>query len=287
MANTDGEAPARRRSSRSGCPEDRFVGRRPRGPPTRAPPAADDARRATQVSPHECTVGRGPHASTGGGSRTTCSCRARWTISRRRRTATRPRCRASTSCSTSSRRAATRWRRSILGSLLTGRMTRPARTTGRGRCCSRSASRSRTRSAARSGAPAASATGATSASSATCRTPTGRVVLPMSGDVGSQYTPAAGLGAVDRVPPRRARRPRVGQGHRRGARRRRVGGDERLLVGADDGDHAEAADAVLHRGQRARHLGAGRHADAGRQHREEPGVVRQPVRARRRRHRPA
>ena len=39
---------------------------------------------------------------------------------------------------------------------------------------------------------AASATAATSASSATCRTTDGRVVLPMSGDVGSQYTPAAG-----------------------------------------------------------------------------------------------
>ena len=44
-------------------------------------------------------------------------------------------------------------------------------------------------------------------------------------------------------------------------------GDERLLVGADDRDDAEAADAVLHRRQRARHLGEGRSADAGREHR--------------------
>ena len=143
---------------------------------------------------------------------------------------------------------------------------------------------STTRSAVRSGAPAGSATVATSASSATCPNRDGPVVLPMSGDVGSQYTPCAGWAQSIQYHADVLERRRVEGRDRRRARRRSVGGDERLLVGAHDGDDAQAADALLHRRQRARHLGARRHADAGRRHREEPRVVRESVHSQWRRH---
>ena len=65
------------------------------------------------------------------------------------------------------------------------------------------------------------------------------------------------LGAGDRVSPRACSSDRAYDGAiARRARRRCVGGDQRLLVGADHRDDAEAADAVLHRGQRLRHLRA-------------------------------
>ena len=64
------------------------------------------------------------------------------------------------------------------------------------------------------------------------------------------------LGAGDPLPARGPRRRRLCAQHRRGARRRCLDRDQRLLVGAQHRDHAAAADAVLHRGQRLRHLGA-------------------------------
>ena len=75
----------------------------------------------------------------------------------------------------------------------------------------------------------------------------------MSGDVGSQYTPAAGWAQAIRYHAD-VLGTALGRRDRRGAGRRSVGRDEWLLVGAHDGDDALAADAVLHRGQRARHL---------------------------------
>ena len=112
------------------------------------------------------------------------------------------------------------------------------------------------------------------------------IVLPMSGDVGSQFTPCAGWAQSIRYHTDVLR-----DASWKGAIGVVLGGealgrDERLLVGAHDGDDALAADALLHRGQRARHVGARRDADARRQHRAEPGVVRQPVHSRRRRNRP-
>ncbi len=96
----------------------------------------------------------------------------------------------------------------------------------------------------------------------------GPCVLPACGGVGTQYTPAAGWAQAIRYHARGARRSAA----TRAASRVVHGGeasiaDQRLLVGAQDRDHAAAADAVLHRGQRLRHLGALDAADAGRQHR--------------------
>ena len=99
--------------------------------------------------------------------------------------------------------------------------------------------------------------------------PGGAHALPMCGGVGAQYTPAAGwaqaIAYKDEV---------LGEGAERrdrgGARRRRELRDRRILVGANHRDDATVADAVLHRGQWLRHLGAVDLPDAGRRHRRQP-----------------
>jgi 2-oxoisovalerate dehydrogenase E1 component len=94
--------------------------------------------------------------------------------------------------------------------------------------------------------------------------PNGCPALPMSGGVGAQYTPTAGWAQAIRYHREGARGSRLERGDRTRARRRRLGGDQRLLVGADHRHHPEAADALLHRGQSIRHLGAVDLPDAGR-----------------------
>jgi 2-oxoisovalerate dehydrogenase E1 component len=84
----------------------------------------------------------------------------------------------------------------------------------------------------------------------------GPSALPMSAGVGAQYTPTAGLGAGDHLLSRRAEGPGLRPLDRGGAGRRRVGGDQRLLGGAHHRHDAEAADALLDRGQWLRHLRA-------------------------------
>ena len=177
--------------------------------------------------------------------------------SRRRRTGTGRRCRGSTWCSTSSRRAATTWRRSILGSLLDHphdarrRLLPVAPAAALARPLDRGCARR-----ARSAAPAASATGATSASCATCRTPTAPSCCRCRAtSARSTRRRRAGRRRSSTTATCSATASCDGAIARR-ARRRGVGGDERLLVGAHDGDDAQAADALLHRGQRPRHLGA-------------------------------
>ena len=109
-------------------------------------------------------------------------------------------------------------------------------------------------------------------------------LLPACGGVGTQYTPAVGWAQALVYRGARPER-RDGRGQHRGrARRRGLDGDQRLLVGAQHRDDGAAAAAVLHRGQRLRHLGAGSAADAGRRHRREPRGLRQPADLRRRRH---
>ena len=97
-----------------------------------------------------------------------------------------------------------------------------------------------------------------------------------------------GLGAGDHLPSRRPQAIAPGAAPWRSCsaarRRSRPTASGRALTMATT---LKLPDAVLHRGQRPRHLGARRHADAGRQHRRESGVVREPVRARWRRHRSA
>ena len=97
----------------------------------------------------------------------------------------------------------------------------------------------------------------------------GACVLPVCGGVGTQYTPAVGWAQALRY-------------------RRRVLGDPRYagsIAVAHGGEASTAtngfwaalniattdapAPAVFHRGQRLRHLGPRRHADAGRQHRSQ------------------
>ena len=86
--------------------------------------------------------------------------------------------------------------------------------------------------------------------------PGGARALPMCGGVGAQYTPTAGWAQAVRIPARGAGRPGWDEAigvvlGRRGHLRHQW-----LLVGADHRDDAEAADAVLHRGQWLRHFGA-------------------------------
>ena len=81
------------------------------------------------------------------------------------------------------------------------------------------------------------------------------------------------LGSGDPLPRRGAAGRCVRAQHRRRAGWRRFGCHRRILVGAHDGHDAAPADAVLHRGQRLRHLGAIAAADAGRQHRGQPALV--------------
>ena len=127
--------------------------------------------------------------------------------------------------------------------------TAPAAITARARCCSRSACRSPTRSARTWAGPAAIRTGAISASCSTIRTRT----------AARRCRCAAASARNIRRPPAGRRRSAIisnvlgdeSYDERDGgrARRRRQLRDQRLLVGADHRDHAEAADALLHRGQ--------------------------------------
>jgi 2-oxoisovalerate dehydrogenase E1 component len=96
----------------------------------------------------------------------------------------------------------------------------------------------------------------------------GASALPMCGGVGAQYTPTAGYAQAIEYS-----KNVLGDRSYDGAISvvlggDAFGGDERLLVGADDRDDAEAADALLHRGQWLRHLDAGLAANAGSEHRK-------------------
>jgi hypothetical protein len=163
-------------------------------------------------------------------------------------------------------------------------MTAWARTIARARSCSRSACRSTTRSESPLGrAGGFSPTDATSASSATSRIPR----APWS-----CRCPATWARSTPRRPGGHRPSPIIAtpgrlaswQGtHRRRVRRRRLRGHQRVLGGAHDGDHAQAPDALLHRGQRPRHLREGRHADAGRNIARNLASFTQPVPQRRRR----
>ena len=181
-----------------------------RGSPSRHRPS-DDARCATEDPPARLPDPPSTRGSTGAGSRTTRSCRARSTTSRRRRTATARPCRGSTWCSTSSRRADTTSAQSILGTLLdhphdaAGRVLplAPAAAVARplDRGCARQPARARGRLQR--------------------RTRHRRRVQPAEAD--GPHRPAdvrrrrlavhagGGLGAGDRLPPRRARRPELGR----------------------------------------------------------------------------
>ena len=120
----------------------------------------------------------------------------------------------------------------ILASLLDHRARRaPAPTTARVRCCSPSASRSRTRSRSPLGRSGGFSDGRDIG--VVCNMPNddGPIVLPMSGDVGSQFTPAAGWAQAITYHRDVLERPHLARRHRGRARRRGVGRDERLLVG--------------------------------------------------------
>ena len=132
------------------------------------------------------------------------------------------------------------------------------------------------------GSRGASATGGTSESSAICRSRTAPIVLPMSGDVGSQYTPAAGWAQVFSITVKSwVTVPTTAP--LRWCRGRGLGRDQRLLVGAHHGHDTHAAPALLHRRQRLRYLGAGEVPDSGRGHRGQSRLLPKPARSRRRR----
>ena len=109
----------------------------------------------------------------------------------------------------------------------------------------------------------------------------------LCGGVGAQYTPAAGWAQAIRYHREMLQDAAYARQHRGGAGRRCLHRHQRVLVRADHRHDAAAADAVLHRGQRLRHLGALGAADAGRQHRRESRLVRRAHHPGRRRHRPA
>ena len=145
--------------------------------------------------------------------------------------------------------------------------TPPAAIIARGPCCSRSACRWRTRWAPAWAGPAAIRTAAISASSST---------IPIPAAARRCRCAAASARNIRRPPAGRRRstiisdvleRRRLCRRDRGGARRRRELRDQRLLVGADHRHDAEAADALLRRGQSIRHLGALDLPDAGRRHR--------------------
>ena len=94
------------------------------------------------------------------------------------------------------------------------------------------------------------------------------------------------LGAGDRLLSDGARRCVVPRRDGGGAGRRCVGGEQRLLVGADDRDDAKAADAVLHRGQWLRHFGAVELPDSRGRYSRQPRELAGPGDFRRRRDRP-
>ena len=111
----------------------------------------------------------------------------------------------------------------------------------------------------------------------------GPCLLPACGGVGTQYTPATGWAQALVYRGRILKDPEVA-----GSIAVAHGGeastvDQRLLGVAQHRDDRAPAAAVLHRGQRLRHLGAGREADAGRRHRREPRILPEPADPRRRR----
>ena len=87
-------------------------------------------------------------------------------------------------------------------------------------------------------------------------------VLPACGGVGAQYTPAAGWAQAIRFRHETLADPELRTQHRGGTGRGRLDRDQRLLGGTQHRHDARPADAVLHRGQRVRHLGAVEPADA-------------------------
>ena len=93
-----------------------------------------------------------------------------------------------------------------------------------------------------------------------------------------------GLGAGGDLQGARAGRDAVRR-DRRGARRRRELRDGRILGRANHCDDAIVADAVLHRGQWLRHLGAVGLPDAGARHRRQPRELQGADDLERRRHR--
>jgi 2-oxoisovalerate dehydrogenase E1 component len=121
-----------------------------------------------------------------------------------------------------------------------------------------------------------------------CNLPTrgGPMVLPMAGDVGGQYTPVAGWAQSVLY-----HRDELGDRAWDGALGVALGGEASVATSGfwsalTMATTLKLPGALLHRGQRARDLGAEPHADAGREHRAQPGVVREPPRARRQRQRP-
>ena len=260
------------------------VDRPPERSPSRHRPS-DDARCATQDPPHALP----PRRRSAVRLAPDRVQRARLARARRPRGGDQPqprrRCRASTWCSTSSRRAGTTGPGRSSARCSTSSTTRPAPTTAR---------RPLLLALGLSiedalGSPLGRAGGFSDGRDigVVCNLPNARRAASCC------RCPATSARSTRRPPAGRRRSPTTAtcSGDRtwdgaiaRGAGRRGVGGDERLLVGAHDGDDAQAADAVLHRGQRPRHLGDGRHADAGREHRARTSRRSEPVRARRRRH---
>jgi 2-oxoisovalerate dehydrogenase E1 component len=135
------------------------------------------------------------------------------------------------------------------------------------------------------GGKAAIRTAATSAWCSTTRTRTARRRLPMSGGVGAQYTPTAGWAqAIEYY------RNVLGDRAYDEAIAVVLGGDASCATGGfwaslDHRHDAEAADALLRRGQSIRHLGPLHLPDARRRHLEEPRQLHRPRHLRRRRHR--
>src|SRR5487761_571915 len=99
----------------------------------------------------------------------------------------------------------------------------------------------------------------------------GATVLPASGGVGAQYTPAAGWAQAIRY-------------HHEALQEADYARSISTVLG---GDAIAPADAVLYRGQRLRHFGAIAAADPGGQHCGQPALVLRPDIARRRRRRSA
>ena len=173
----------------------------------------------------------------------------------------------------------------ILGSFIDGTARRGGRvlSVAPAPALARPLDRGRAREPARA-QRAGSATGATSAWCATSRTPTARSSCRCPATSGrstrrrrdgrSRSSITATRSRTHRTrAPSRSRSAATGRSPRNG-----------FWSSLTMATTLEAPDAVLHRGQRARHFGAGRHADAGRRHREEPRELREPARAQRRRH---
>ena len=132
---------------------------------------------------------------------------------------------------------------------------------------------------------APSATDATSAWCSTCRAATAPTVLPACGGVGTQYTPAAGWAQAIRY-----RHETLGDPAYARSIAVVLGGDASTATNGfwsalNIATTLAAAAAVLHRGQRLRHLRAVAAADPRRQHRRQSALLQRPHDPRGRRHR--